>query len=56
MAGDGTPAAVASRDAFGEALAFLAWLMPQSHWVTIYRKSLRRAGVAIVIGGVWLMR
>lgn len=32
--------------AFGEALAFLAWLMPQSHWVTIYRKSLRRAGVA----------
>ena len=32
--------------AFGEALAFLAWIMPQSHWVTIYRKSLRRAGVA----------
>ena len=31
---------------FGEALAFLAWLMPQSHWVTIYRKSLRRAGAA----------
>ncbi|MDB6126142.1 MAG: hypothetical protein JWM35_38 [Verrucomicrobia bacterium] len=30
--------------AFGEGLAFLAWLMPQSHWVTIYRKSLRRAG------------
>jgi hypothetical protein len=31
---------------FGEALAFLAWLMPQSHWVTLYRKSVRRAGVA----------
>ena len=31
---------------FGEALAFLAWLMPRSHWVTIYRKSLRRAGFA----------
>ncbi|MBP6506526.1 MAG: heparinase II/III family protein [Opitutaceae bacterium] len=31
---------------FGEALAFLAWLMPQSHWVTLYRKSLKRAGVA----------
>jgi len=29
-----------------EGLAFLAWLMPQSHWVTIYRKSLRRAGAA----------
>ena len=27
----------------GESLAFLAWLMPSSHWVTIYRKSLRRA-------------
>ncbi|MEZ5277346.1 MAG: heparinase II/III family protein [Opitutaceae bacterium] len=32
--------------AFGEALAFLAWLMPRSHWVTLYRKSLRRAGAA----------
>ena len=31
---------------FGEALAFLAWLMPRSHWVTIYRKSLQRAGFA----------
>ena len=31
---------------FGEALAFLAWLMPESHWVTLYRKSVRRAGVA----------
>ncbi len=29
-----------------EGLAFLAWLMPQSHWVTIYRKSLRRAAAA----------
>ncbi len=32
--------------AVSEGLAFLAWLMPQSHWVTIYRKSLRRAGAA----------
>jgi hypothetical protein len=31
---------------FGEALAFLAWLMPRSHWVTLYRKSVQRAGVA----------
>jgi hypothetical protein len=31
---------------FGEALAFLAWLMPRSHWVTLYRKSVKRAGVA----------
>ncbi|QYM79233.1 heparinase II/III-family protein [Horticoccus luteus] len=29
-----------------EGLAFLAWLMPQSHWVTIYRRSLQRAGSA----------
>ncbi len=30
----------------GEGLAFLAWLMPESHWVTIYRKQLARAGSA----------
>jgi hypothetical protein len=35
--------------AFGEGLAFLAWLMPGSHWVTIYRKSLRRAGAAAML-------
>ncbi|MBK8857241.1 MAG: heparinase II/III family protein [Opitutaceae bacterium] len=29
-----------------EGIAFLAWLMPRSHWVTIYRKSMRRAGSA----------
>ena len=29
-----------------EGIAFLAWLMPQSHWVTVYRKSLQRAGAA----------
>ncbi len=34
---------------FGEGLAFLAWLMPQSHWVTVYRKSLRRAGAASML-------
>jgi Heparinase II/III-like protein len=27
-----------------ESLAFLAWFMPDSHWVTIYRKSLARTG------------
>jgi len=27
-----------------EALAFLAWFMPDSHWVTIFRKSLARTG------------
>jgi hypothetical protein len=30
----------------GEGIAFLAWLMPDSHWVTIYRKQLKRAGSA----------
>jgi hypothetical protein len=29
-----------------DALAFLAAFMPDSHWVTIYRKQVRRAGVA----------
>jgi hypothetical protein len=32
--------------AVSEGIAFLAWLMPQSHWVTIHRKSMRRAGAA----------
>ena len=32
--------------AVSEGLAFLAWLMPQSHWVTVYRKSMQRAGAA----------
>ena len=32
--------------AISEGIAFLAWMMPQSHWVTVYRKSLRRAGAA----------
>ncbi len=41
---------------FGEALAFLAWLMPQSHWVTLYRKSLRRAGVAPMLAILQLDR
>lgn len=35
--------------AFGEGLAFLAWLMPDSHWVTVYRKSLKRAGSAAML-------
>ncbi len=30
----------------GEGAAFLAWLLPQSHWVTILRKQLARAGAA----------
>lgn len=42
--------------AFGEGLAFLAWLMPQSHWVTIYRKSLRRAGAAAMLMALRLDR
>jgi hypothetical protein len=40
----------------GESLAFLAWLMPQSHWVTIYRKSLRRAGAAALLMALRLDR
>jgi len=32
--------------AIPESLAFLAAHMPDSHWVTIYRKQLRRAGAA----------
>jgi len=32
--------------AFPEALAHLAAFMPDSHWVTVYRKQLRRAGAA----------
>ncbi|MCW5547576.1 MAG: heparinase II/III family protein [Opitutaceae bacterium] len=35
--------------AVGEGLAFLAWLMPDTHWVTIYRKSMRRAGAAAML-------
>jgi hypothetical protein len=35
--------------AVGEGLAFLAWLMPDTHWVTIYRKSLKRAGAAAML-------
>jgi hypothetical protein len=30
----------------GEGAAFLAWLLPQSHWVTILHKQLKRAGAA----------
>ena len=32
--------------AVGEGVAMLAWLLPQSHWVTILRKQLARAGAA----------
>lgn len=32
--------------AFPEALAHLAAFMPESHWVTVYRKQLRRAGAS----------
>jgi len=35
--------------AVGEGMAFLAWLMPESHWVTIYRKSLKRAGAGSML-------
>jgi hypothetical protein len=39
-----------------EGLAFLAWLMPQSHWVTIYRKSMKRAGGAPLLAALRLDR
>jgi hypothetical protein len=42
--------------AVGEGLAFLAWLLPQSHWVTILRKQLRRAGSAPFLTALRLAR
>jgi Heparinase II/III-like protein len=30
----------------GDGLALLAWLLPQSHWTTLLRKQLKRAGAA----------
>ena len=41
---------------FGEALAFLAWFMRDSHWVTLYRKSVQRAGVAPMLAILQLDR
>jgi hypothetical protein len=40
--------------AFPEALAHLAAFMPDSHWVTIYRKQLRRAGASPSLIGMAL--
>jgi hypothetical protein len=40
----------------GEGTAFLAWLMPQSHWVTILRKQLKRAGAAPFLPALRLAR
>jgi hypothetical protein len=40
----------------GEGAAFLAWLLPQSHWVTILRKQLKRAGAAPFLPALRLAR
>jgi len=40
----------------GEGVAMLAWLLPQSHWVTILRKQLKRAGAAPLLLGLQLAR
>ncbi|MBS0632980.1 MAG: heparinase II/III family protein [Verrucomicrobia bacterium] len=40
----------------GEGVAFLAWLLPQSHWVTILRKQLKRAGAAPLLLSLRLAR
>ncbi|MFZ9681999.1 MAG: hypothetical protein ACO3DQ_02155 [Cephaloticoccus sp.] len=42
--------------AFPEALAHLAALMPESHWVSIYRKQLNRAGAAASLLSMALSR
>jgi hypothetical protein len=42
--------------AFPEALAHLAAFMPQSHWVTVYHKQLRRAGASPSILAMALSR
>jgi len=39
-----------------EGVAVLAWLLPQSHWVTILRKQLRRAGAAPLLLALRLAR
>jgi len=40
----------------GEGAAMLAWLLPQSHWVTIFRKQLQRAGAAPFLLALQLAR
>jgi hypothetical protein len=40
----------------GEGVALLAWLLPQSHWVTILRKQLKRAGAGPLLLGLQLAR
>jgi hypothetical protein len=40
----------------GEGVAMLAWLLPQSHWVTILRKQLKRAGAAPLLLALQLAR
>ncbi|MEO6875821.1 MAG: heparinase II/III family protein [Opitutaceae bacterium] len=40
----------------GEGVAMLAWLLPQSHWVTILHKQLKRAGAAPFLLGLQLAR
>jgi hypothetical protein len=40
----------------GEGVALLAWLLPDSHWVTILRKQLKRAGAAPLLIALRLAR
>ncbi len=40
----------------GEGVAMLAWLLPDSHWVTILRKQLKRAGAAPLLLALRLAR
>ncbi len=40
----------------GDGVAFLAWLLPHSHWVTILRKQLKRAGAAPLLLALRLAR
>ena len=42
--------------AYGDALTYLAWLMPQSHWVTVFRKSLNRVGASASLLALRLAR
>lgn len=39
-----------------EGAAFLAWLMPDSHWVTIFHKSIRRTGQPMTLLAQNLLR
>ncbi|MFI5356351.1 MAG: heparinase II/III family protein [Opitutales bacterium] len=42
--------------AIGEGVALLAWLLPNSHWVTLLHKQLKRAGAAPLLLALRLAR